>query len=146
MSFYDKRPAVLTDYGKIIESWANGCRQTSRIHRWDALGYKLLLTKAIRDLLDGADVRARVACDMEDPDVILGFVVSTGSVLHFAWVRDGFRRKGIVPDLLDGVTVESYSFRTDPGMRRLKPAARGWTYTPHVAEFCDGKVKVEIAA
>lgn len=73
---------------------------------------------------------ARIACDLDDPDTRLAFVVYTGETLHYAYVEQNMRRFGLVPTLLDGVPIKRYNFNTIQGFRRLKPNVRGWAFNP----------------
>ncbi len=73
---------------------------------------------------------ARIACHPEDDDTRVAFAVFTGSTLHYAYVLRDFRLNGVVPVMLDGLPIKSYSFTTPAGMRRLKPHVRGWSFLP----------------
>ncbi len=54
----------------------------------------------------------------------------TGDELHYAYVAQDFRQKGLVPFMLDGVAIRRFTFATEPGMRRIRPSKLGWIYTP----------------
>lgn len=73
---------------------------------------------------------ARVACDEEDPDTLLGFAVFTGPELHFVYVKQDFRRGGVATRLLAGLPITRFTFLTHAGNEALKPAKRGWAFTP----------------
>ncbi len=86
------------------------------------------MTRVFGRLLPDAVVR--VAHDPDDDDNLVGFIAATGVELHYAYVASAFRRHGVVPKLLDGLTIRRYTFKTLPGERRLKPRERNWAYTP----------------
>ncbi len=73
---------------------------------------------------------ARIACDPEDDDNPLGFACYEGQTLYYVYVIQDFRRLGIVPRLLEGLPLKSFSFKTIQCEKRLKPLERGWTYKP----------------
>lgn len=73
---------------------------------------------------------ARLACDVTDDDVRIGFVCYTGETLQYAYVLQDFRVHGLVPLMLEGVPIKQFSFKTPQGERRLKPDARGWLFKP----------------
>lgn len=88
------------------------------------------ITREIDKLARGAQVR--VACDREDDDALFGFAATSDATLHYAYVRESLRNEGIARDLLGSEPIEAYSFRTDVGETRLKPAERGWAYRPRI--------------
>ena len=73
---------------------------------------------------------ARIACDPEDDSNQIGFACYTGTVLHYVYVEQNFRREGVVPKMLDGLPIKHFSFKTNQGVRRLKPAEHGLLYKP----------------
>lgn len=77
--------------------------------------------------------RARMAVDHQDTDNRLGFAVYEGDALWFVYLLQDFRRLGIVPALLDGLSIKRYNVTTSQGVRRLKPRERGWIFTPQLA-------------
>ena len=147
---YQVRPVIDTDHGYVIDTWRDSFRTESEIARWDDDIYRRLMARTVRDILRADGTRAVVACDREDPDTIMAWAVSRGPELHYVYVRGGrdvsFRKMGLVALLLEGETIEAYTFKTAAGVRRMKPDARGWAYRPHESTWCNGKFKVEIAA
>lgn len=74
--------------------------------------------------------RAVIACDPADDANQLGFACYTGTTLHYAYVDQDFRRVGIVPKMLEGLSLKHYSFKTSQGVRRMKPLEHGLLYKP----------------
>lgn len=44
-----------------------------------------------------------VACLTEDPDVLLGYAISSPEALHYVFVKEAWRRRGIASRLLGPV-------------------------------------------
>jgi hypothetical protein len=65
----------------------------------------------------------RVACLPDAPDVILGYLVREGHIVHWAYVKKPFRRLGILRALAAGVPPDFlYTHRTidaEPIVRRF---------------------------
>lgn len=94
----------------------------------DAEHYHREIQRIFDRILPRATVK--IACDPKDPDNLVGFAVFTGTELHYVYVKQDFRKLGAVRDLLAGLDIRSYTFKTLPGERRLRPASRGWVFTP----------------
>lgn len=75
-----------------------------------------------------ADMSVRVAADPSDPDVLLGFAIHTGRTLHWIYVRQALRKLGVARALLEGLDIDAYDIATEPFVRRLRPADRGWRF------------------
>lgn len=69
----------------------------------------------------------KIACLVEDPDVILGFSICHGSTINFVFVKPDWRRIGLATDLLPKeVTNVSGFTRVGDIIRRRK----GWSFNP----------------
>lgn len=88
------------------------------------------IEKEISKLVHGS--RVLVACDSRDEDTLLGFAALSDGALHYAYVKEPLRGEGIARRLLEGQRVEAYTFRTDAGISRIRPAERGWEYRPRI--------------
>jgi hypothetical protein len=86
------------------------------------------MTRVFERIIPGSTLR--VASDVVDDSTLVGFACATGPELHYVYIAGPFRKMGVVARLLEGLEIKRYTFRTDPGMRRLRPRERGWVYTP----------------
>jgi GNAT superfamily N-acetyltransferase len=91
---------------------------------------KAIITKEILRAVHRGHVR--VACDHLDDDALVGFAAFGDDELHYAYVKEAFRKEGVARDLLSGQKASAYTFRTDIGETRLKPEAHGLVYKPRV--------------
>lgn len=75
--------------------------------------YHPAMLRRIKRLVGKSTVR--VACDEQDSDTLLGFVVVEPGqgVLHYAYVRKDLRGNGITSSMLDGITVKEMTHRRD---------------------------------
>ncbi len=73
--------------------------------------------RVLEAILTKADVR--VACLKDDPDVILGYSVAYGPILHWIFVKSAWRNIGIGKSLTD-FKIEAATHLTKVG-RSLKP-------------------------
>ena len=69
----------------------------------------------------------KVACLVEEPDVILGFSVSHGDTLDFVFVKPDWRRIGIGTDLVPSEITSTSGFTRVGDIIRRK---RGWSFNP----------------
>jgi GNAT superfamily N-acetyltransferase len=74
---------------------------------------------------------ALVTCAADDPDQILGFLVHEGPVVHYLYVKELFRRKGLATALLDSAQIPPvffYTHRTDDAV-----LFEGGRFAPEIA-------------
>lgn len=86
--------------------------------------YHAFLTR----LLQAPGVEVTVACLVEDPDVIIGYGVTTNTVVHFLFVKKSWRKIGVAKLLLPK-TISAVSHLTDLG-RKLLPKLSGAVFNP----------------
>lgn len=81
----------------------------------------------LQQLFDRPGTEIKVACLVEEPDVILGFSVFCRGVLHFVFVKPDWRNIGIGRDLCPS-DIQSVTGFTRVGdvIRRKK----GWVFSP----------------
>ena len=73
-------------------------------------------------------VEVRVACLPDDPDVILGYCLFNGPVLHWIYTKKPWRKFGIARSLLpQGVTHVTHLSKLG---EKLKP--KEWVYNPFI--------------
>ena len=112
----------------VIDAWKRSYEGAAAVKGADREHYRIEMTRAINRLCDRAEVR--VASDPLDEDTLVGFAAFTRSAsgaaeLHYVYVKRDFRQMGIARDLLEGVPVTAYTFRTP-----IWRARSGWAYTP----------------
>lgn len=124
------RPARESDYAFILDAWRRSFEGAPAVQGAKDDHYRAEMGAVIARLVRASTVR--VACDAEDDDTILGFVVvdEPGATLHYAYVRREFRQLGIVPRLIGETAIRAYTFRTLAGERRLKLKERGLWFKP----------------
>lgn len=127
------RPAQASDLSFIYTTWLHGLyhsapwwKEVSKTIFW--ANYR----RVIEIILTHAEVN--VACVPESPDVVLGYVVHTGPVLHWMFTKKAFRRLGIAKALLP-TTISDYTHITDIGRSLKQP---GWTYNPFLVGPTNG--------
>lgn len=119
------RRANDTDLSLIVSTWLHGLYHSNtwfnEIEKdvfWE--NYR----KVIEAILAYSDVN--VACLPDEPDVILGYVVYTGPILHWIFVKKAFRKLGIGKTLLPD-NINTITHLTDVGRALKRPE---WQYNP----------------
>lgn len=114
------RRAAPSDLAFIVDGWRNSwrlaqtnCRKPSDVyhHTFDRL--------VVHGILAEPDTTVIVACDQDEPDVLLGWLCYTPGVptLHYAYVRAaGLRRRGLFSVMVAAMGVSdggalAYTFR-----------------------------------
>lgn len=83
--------------------------------------------KYLEMLFSRPEMRIRVACLVEESDVILGFSVFSGPLLHFVFVKPDWRHIGLGNDLVpDNIGIVTGFTRVGDIIRRK----RGWGFNP----------------
>lgn len=109
-----------SDRAFVVDAWLNSYRVR-------------LMAKVEREIRNCArSARIKIACDRNDDDVLHGFAALDSDALHYAYVKEALRGEGIARALLEPESIGSYTFRTDAGISRLRPAERGWQYRPRI--------------
>lgn len=103
------RPMTSDDYGFVVDSWRNSYEGAPAVHGADREHFRVTMEKTIARLLEGATVLVR--CDERDPSTIVGWVAFTGSELHWGYVKRDFRKECHLADILEGVAIDSYTYR-----------------------------------
>ena len=108
------RPPTETDIPFIFSTWLKGLYHGNLYYKkikQDVFYAKY--HKVLESILPRYTVR--VACMEDEPDVILGYVVYLGDVLHWAFVKKAWRKLGIANKLLADVTINKVSHLTKVG-------------------------------
>lgn len=119
------RPARASDRGYVLKNWLRSYAE-SRFAREAGKPYWRGEARLIDRHIERGEVN--VAAYAEDDDVIAGFICASYRVLHFVFVTESYRRKGIAKMLVDSLSAEPdvYSRRTPLlGSIRLPPT---WRY------------------
>ncbi len=95
------REARPDDKSFIYSSWLKGLRFGNKwFEAIDQDTYFQRYHDVIEALLSRPDTSVKVACLVEDPDVILGYSVYTGQTVHFVFVKRAWRGIGIARSLV----------------------------------------------
>lgn len=77
----------------------------------------------------------RIACDTQDADAIMGFLVRYGNVLHYVHVRSDFRRFGIAKALAAELVNErafyTHELSDQIHYRGMIEIPARWTFNPY---------------
>ena len=108
---YDIRSAVTDDYNFIVATWLRGYYYGNDFK--DESGHSLFsyidkasfmrdYKKLVNAILTNPKVNIRVACLKEDPNVILGYSVTTKDdrIIFWTFVKTAWRQQGIGKSLL----------------------------------------------
>lgn len=79
-------------------------------------------------LLSKSTLSLRVACLADDTDIILGWAMWDGPVLHYIYVKDAFRRQGIAKLLTAGAKLDTVTHITTVGDELRQ--RYGWKFNP----------------
>lgn len=86
------------DNGALYASWRNALWYGQKKEKQNAsrsAEFFSLATQAIKKLLADPKTEVRIACLMDDPNLIAGYSVLTGQHLEFVCVKSDYRRRGI---------------------------------------------------
>ena len=122
------RPARESDEGFIAHSWVESYHRGCKELRGVAFRpYRSAQFWRVSRLLEAST--ALVACDPDDADHLLGWVVADGPLLHYVYASHLRRRARLASTLLDAVEVAnakplaSYSHQTEAGRKLLRGRA-----------------------
>lgn len=80
---------------------------------------KFIFFKEHQKAIKGCIKEGSILCNDEDPDQIIGYVVHSGTTLHYIYVKNVFRNLKLARQLLDSKKFESYTHHTSY-MNKLK--------------------------
>ncbi len=145
------RPELPTDRGFVVTRWRSSLRKRSPYRDLDAGFYHAAMGVIIDAVLSDPGTDVLVASDVEDPDVVLGFVVADPyqRLLHYMYTRTRLRGRGVASRLIDaafsGTEPVTATIATAPLRRHAKrwgvqiDSARLLDYTaPHRPTGCHG--------
>jgi hypothetical protein len=120
------RPAKSSDLNLIRSSWLRSYRREMR--DMDPNDYFLFQHERIDRLL--ASSTTLVAHIEDAPDVVVGWLCCTPSVVHFAWVNRDWQRSGALTQLLAAAGHEGRITCTHV-TRDWQRAIKRFRYVPH---------------
>lgn len=112
----------------LIDSWSRSLRSENNWFKSiDKDAYKAVYPAIIEALINNSHVR--IACLKEDEDTIIGYSVSQPPVLHWTFVRQQWRKIGLMNDLVpEGITTSSHL----TNLGRLILRKRKWKFNPFI--------------
>jgi hypothetical protein len=114
------RPGNLEDASFIFSTWLKGLRFGNDWYSLiDSKVYFSVYHKVIEGILSKPNVSVKVACLKEDPGVILGYAVYSGTRLDWCHVKKSWRNIGLARDLVPQ-NITTVSHLTSVGRSILK--------------------------
>lgn len=102
-----KRPMRITDKPFIFSTWRNQLYyESAKPVTQPPKMYFKKATEMIKQVLEHA--QCTVACLESEPDLIIGYSVSSGPHLHWVYVKKDYRNKGIASLLATEITSCDY--------------------------------------
>lgn len=125
------RPAIETDMALVYATWFTHYKHTSPLGRHcrpDIFypGQRPIINRILKQ--DGQVV---VACPNDDSDMILGWLASEDSCIHYCYVKGAFRKMGIGKQLITSQLFKTFSHWTDDSEWAMKKF--GLVYDPFKA-------------
>lgn len=113
------RAATVNDRAFIFSTFLKGVRFGMDLYsEIDEKVFFEQYPKVVETLLSRSEIS--VMCLAEDPDVILGYAVRQGSVLHWTFVKKAWRKQGIAAKLCEGVTEVTHLTRPGTDIKNKK--------------------------
>ena len=117
------------DKGFIYSTWLRGLYHGSDwFSEIDKASFFTNYSKVVDLILSKNDTQVRVACDPEDEDVIYGYTILGPGLVHYCFVKEPWRAKGLARLLLGAHEVKSVTHITKPGNAIRKKLL--WTFDP----------------
>lgn len=122
------RPAVPADINFIYSTFLRGLYFGNDLYsQIDQDSYFDAYSKVLTNLLTKPGTETTVAHLPGEPDVMVGFSISSGTVLHYVFVKAAFRKQGVATQLVRPDT-KVVTHITKPGNAIRKK--RGWAFNP----------------
>jgi len=121
------REPLESDVPFLVSTWRNALMYSSPTFQY--VKKESLInnyTPVIQKMLSKYEVR--VACLQSDPDIILGYSVSSGDTLHFVYIKKAWRNQGICNMLLGSTDFKNITHITKTGLALAQK--RGWAFDP----------------
>jgi hypothetical protein len=132
------RPMAPGDVNFVLDSWLRSYRESPYAGCIPNNRFFDIMHEAVEGLL-ARGAKVEVACAKHDPDKILGWlcgeIINEELCLHFCYVKDPYRRMGLMTELLDRLDEthkegkRMYTFKTAAS----KWLPKKWWFVPEVA-------------
>lgn len=114
------RDATPADSGFIFATWLRGLRYgNSWFELIESVVYFKVYHDFIESILNRPTTVIKIACLKDDPEVILGYSVYSGTSLHWVFVKKAWRSIGIARSLVPTNTT-TVTHMTNVGLSILK--------------------------
>lgn len=108
------------DKSLIFSTWLKGLRYANDwFEQIDQDAYFKHYQHVVENYISRPSTEIRVACLIEDPDVILGYSVFEPGVLHWVFVKPLWRRIGLSRDLIPD-DIHTFTHLTNIGLKMKK--------------------------
>lgn len=132
------RPAKASDLNLVRSSWLHSYRR--EMHDMETADYFARQHERIERLLSSSST---LIAHLDDaPDVVIGWLCSTPTLVHFAWAKRDWQRQGALTCLL-----RAAGHPVPPAAERItvthltadwRCAVRRWRYLPHLLDTAPG--------
>jgi hypothetical protein len=123
------RPFKAEDKAFVMSTWLKGQYYGHPyFSEMNKAAYNSQYGAYIEALLSKSEIKVVVACLREDPDVILGYAVLGPATLHWCYVKEPWRTKGIARLLTQPEPITAFTGFTKSGKAIAK--RRGWSFNP----------------
>jgi hypothetical protein len=123
------RKASASDSSFIFATLLRGLYYGSEHHKeMDKRAFFEAYDKVLKHILSKPALNAKVACLASDNDVIVGYALLEPQVLHWVYVKDAWRKRGVARQLLASESVAAVTHITKVGNEIRK--RKNWVYNP----------------
>ena len=117
-----------TDTNLILKSWLTTFKNTGpAVHRMIDSEYFEDYQKIIKHMLANSDIT--IVCDPEDKDIIWAYMIHTDHAIHYIYVKDTFRKLGIMRKLISLAKANHFTHWTTP-MNSISHKFKHLIYNP----------------
>lgn len=136
------RPARETDNSLIFDAWLDSFRGAHAAGPFPMHMYRAVYTQTIEELLARPNVRVLIACDENDDDQDVGFLIHElrqPPVVHYIYVKSPWRKKRVASMLMAAAQIPTgrlfvYTFKTALASRLVEHWTGG-IWDPFCARF-----------
>ena len=114
---WDIRSVNESDLPFIYSTWINAMRYDSPLGKTCRVTiFTKEYVKVIDSILDLDTTNILIACHVEDPYIIFGYLVYQPNLIHFTYVKDIFRQMGICKSLAEVAKITPSAVFTNKTM------------------------------